>query len=1629
VGPRTRLESALAHIWQEVLNTEDVGVENDFFRLGGESLLAAQMLTAVAEELHVQVDFVDFVESPTIASLAACVEQARQHPARVAEGPAEGSPEDGPCPCTFAQERLWFSEELTGRKGVYNLPVGVRLRGAVDPVALERSLQELVRRHAALRTAFRVDDGLPVQVIAPEAVLPLELHDLRGRSESTPEEAAQRLVDELACQPFDLARAPLARAQLLRLGDDDYVLQLVFHHTVSDGWSLVVVLRELGPLYEAFLRDEQPALPAPRVQYPDYACEQRRLLQGSLLDEKLEPWRQRLAEAPPALELPTDRPRPPIPSYRGTTRRSRLPAETTARLRSLSRAEGVTPYVILVTAFDIVLARYSGQETIVVGATTSGRRRPELEDSVGLYSTTVVLVSDLSGQPTFRKLVHRVRDVVLDALAHDDAPFQRLVADLEPERDLSRHPLFQVFVEQVPHASLQLESVEVSPFHANASTSQFDLTLFVEQGADDELELVWEYCTDLFQAATVEQIERHFLHVLDVGLTDPGREIAALPLLSEAEREQLLRLGRGEDVDYASVCLHELVEAQCKRTPDATAVSSEEGDLTYRELNARADRLAHHLRRQGVGAGTLVGICLERSPEMVVGLLGVLKTGGAYVPLDPSYPPDRLRFMLEDSAVPVLLTQERLLDRLAANGIDVLCLDRDWDRLVDQDETEPGGSVTPDDLAYVIYTSGSTGKPKGAMNTHRGIVNRLLWMQQAYRLDETDRILQKTPIGFDVSVWEFFWPLMTGARLIVARPGGHQDPEYLITTIESEGVTTMHFVPSMLHLFLSARGVKRCRSLRRVICSGEALSADLVDRFFEHLDCELHNLYGPTEAAVDVTAWQCSPGDARSTVPIGRPIANTQMYVLDPAFEPTPLGVPGELWIGGVQVARGYVNRPELTAERFPPNPFAPGRLYRTGDLARWSSDGVLEFLGRVDDQIKLRGVRIEPGEIEAVLNEYEAVYDSAVVAINVGAGDARLVAYVVPEPGQAATVRRKVRPSRLSADLRSFLAGKLPDAMVPGTFVFLDELPLSPNGKLDRKALPEPSWEERSERLYAAPRTETEEQLAAIWRQTLGVARVGVDDNFFHLGGHSLLAARVVTKAREQLGLGVSLRTLFEHPTLGAFAEHVTAAQSRRETESAPVEPLPREWTSYPLGLAQQQLLFLHELEPAVPTYNDGLAIRIEGPLDVDALAWAVAKLIERQEALRTVVAWRAGTPAQIVLEEWRHELPLVDLTDRPEDARDAELARLLRERARLPFALGHDLMLRTTLFRLGNEDHVVLLNLHHLAADGWSFEVLFQELSELYEARVGGRAPQLAELPLQFRDFALWQRERLNGDFLADEIGYWRSKLAGAPTLLNLPTDRPRPLRQTFEGSSYYFCLSGEVRREVLRLSRELDVTSYMLLLAVFGTLLYRVTSQNDILVGSPFANRGRGEFQPLVGFFANTLALRIRLAGNPPFTTLLEQVRDTVLGAYEHQELPFVQVVEALRAPRHAGMNPLVQVNFRLHVGEPPCLELTGTRTSRVPFDIGLARFDLALELHVREDDIAAEFIYNTDLFECSSIEQLARIFEGLLKEILADPEQRLLSLKLEDEDPALAPTAAGGEAIRRFRERGVTAAAES
>ncbi|WP_328958715.1 amino acid adenylation domain-containing protein [Kitasatospora purpeofusca] len=1052
---------------------------------------------------------------------------------------AEDTAAEDVFPLSLFQQGMWFLEQVRPANPAYVVPGAVRVRGPVDAGVLRAALREVVRRHEALRTTFALRDGRPVQVVRPPLEPELPETDLRSAG-LTPAGLDERIVAAAVGEPFDLEAGPPLRLALLRTGEDESVLVLALHHLVSDRWSFWVLLAELAALYEAFAAGRPSPLPELPVQYADFALWQREQHEQGRWAEQLAYWKERLAGAPAALELPTDRPRPAVQGFNGGTLPFELPEPLLRGLSELAHRRGATTYMALLAVFTVLLSRYARRQDVVVGVPTAVRDRPELEPLIGYFVNTLPIRTELGGEPSFTEVLDRVRAACLGAYEHQEVPFELVVGELGTARDLSRPPVYQVSFaygrEAVPDLTLGGARLEPVPVRGGGARFDLELQAFDRDGG---LSGWFEYDRDLFDESTVARLAAHFGRLAEQAVAGPERPVARLELLTEAERHRVLVEFNDTAREWpaGSGWIHQAFEERARLRPEAVALRFEDRSVGYGELDRRANRLAHRLRRLGVGRDTVVGVGMERAPELVVALLAVLKAGGAYLPLDPELPAARLEHMVRDARVPVLLTQRRVLGRLPAVDAEVLCVEEFEAGPGTEPDTAPEVEVGGEDLAYVIYTSGSTGTPKGVMNVHAAIRNRLLWMQDAYRLDDTDRVLQKTPFSFDVSVWEFFWPLAAGATLVLARPEGHRDTGYLARTIRAEGVTTVHFVPSMLQAFLR-EPVEECGSLRRVVCSGEALPRDLQDRFLARSAATLYNLYGPTEAAVDVTHWTCGPDDdPRRPVPIGRPIANTRILVLDEAMRPVPVGVPGELHIGGRGLARGYLNRPELTAERFVRDPFDPdpaARLYRTGDLARFREDGAVEFLGRLDHQVKLRGLRIELGEIEAVLTEHPGVREAVVTARPHRTGDVRLVAHLTAADPAGAPPG----PAELAAHLR----GRLPGYMVPAVFALLDALPLTPSGKVDRNALPEPGEDGPAAGApFTAPGGGLERSLAGLWRTVLGVERVGAHDNFFDLGGHSLLMAELRSLLAADLGHRVSMVELFQHPTVASLAAHLS--------------------------------------------------------------------------------------------------------------------------------------------------------------------------------------------------------------------------------------------------------------------------------------------------------------------------------------------------------------------------------------------------------------------------------------------------------------------------------------------------------
>jgi amino acid adenylation domain-containing protein/thioester reductase-like protein len=1631
VAPRTPVEEMLALLWAQVLKVEQVGIYDNFFELGGHSLLATQLVSRIRTSLKVELPLRSLFAASTITELAPFIQQLQQQDLELAAPPILKRAENANLPLSYAQQRLWFLDQLEPNSASYNISLGLRLVGTLNVAALQQSLIEIIHRHEALRTNFVTVDGQAAQIIQTETNWTVSVVDFQHLPLTEQKIAAQKLVQEQAFLPFDLASEALIRVKLVVLSPTEQWLVVCMHHVVSDGWSIGVFVEELIVIYNAYSQSKPSPLLPLTIQYADFAIWQRQWLQGEVLQNQLSYWKQQLANAPTFLPLPTDRPRPAVQTFNGAYKEFALSVELTQKLLKLSQQQGVTLFMTLLAVYNTLLYRYTGQTDILVGTPIANRDRAEIEGLIGFFVNTLVMRTEISGDRSFNELLPCIREMALSAYAHQDLPFEMLVEALQPERDLSHTPLFQVMfvLNNAPTSEVELTGLSVSELPIESAIAKFDLTLGMEN-TNNGLVGWWEYNTDLFDSSTIERMTGHFLTLLEAIVANPSERISQLPILTPSEQQQLLVEWNDTSVDYPQdKCIHQLFEEQVERTPDAVAVVFENQQLTYHELNCRANQLAHYLQSLGVKPDTLVGICVERSLEMVVGLLGILKAGGAYLPLDPEYPQDRLSFMLEDAQVSVLLSQQQLVEKLPEHQARVVCLDTDWEIILQSNQQNPIAGVQATNLAYVIYTSGSTGKPKGAINTHLGICNRLLWMQQAYQLTEIDCVLQKTPFSFDVSVWEFFWPLLTGARLVVAQPGGHKDSGYLVNLILEQQVTTLHFVPSMLQIFLEEQGLKDCSSLKRVICSGEALPKELQERFFACLGCQLHNLYGPTEAAIDVTFWECQPESNLKTVPIGRPISNTQIYILDQNLQPVPVGVPGELHIGGAGLARGYLNRPELTQEKFIPNPFSgsrePGeqrsrgvrerrrkivqssvaslqspvaspRLYKTGDLARYLPDGNIEYLGRIDNQVKIRGFRIELGEIEAALSQHKDVQTSVVIVREDIPGDTctersrskRLVSYIVLQPEQTPTVK----------ELRSFLKEKLPEYMVPSAIVILESLPLTSNGKIDRRALPAPEPSNNLSDKYVAPRTPLEEILALIWQEVLKIELVGRHDNFFTLGGHSLLATQLVSRVRSSLKVELPLRSLFAAPTIAELAPLIQQLQQQDIELVAPPILRRAESAEIPLSYAQQRLWFLDQFEPDSPFYNIPMGLRFVGNVNVVALEQSFREIIHRHEALRTNFVSVDGKPTQIIQVELNWSLTVVDLQHLPWKEQEIAAHKLVQQQAIEPFDLADDALIRATLVVLSPTEQWLSVSIHHVVSDGWSMGVFALELTTLYNAYSQGQTSPLLPLPIQYADFALWQRQWLVGEVLKSQLSYWKQQLANAPTFLPLPTDKPRPAVQTFNGAYLEFALSVELTQQLTKLSQQQGVTLFMTLLAAYNILLYRYTGQEDILVGSPIANRDRTEIEGLIGFFVNTLVMRTNLTENPTFNELLTRVRDMAMEAYSHQYLPFEMLVEALQPERDLSYTPLFQVMFVLQNAPTSGLEMSKLNVSSLPVKLTTSRFDLTLIMQNSPTGLIGLWEYSTDLFDASTIDRMTSHFVTLLEGIAANPQQQISQLPL-------------------------------
>ncbi|MFJ9476074.1 amino acid adenylation domain-containing protein [Streptomyces mirabilis] len=1585
-GPRNEREEVLCRILAEVLGLPRVGIDDGFFDLGGHSLLATRLISRVRAALGVDLSIRDLFAAPTVAGLAQVLDRVggtRRRPVLRARRPER-------TPLSHAQQRLWFLNRLEGPSPTYNMPIAVRLKGSLDRAALTAAIQDLSDRHESLRTTYPDVDGTPYQRIVPPEQAQVELR-VTGTTET---ELAERLA-LAAGRAFDLADKLPLWAHLFAVSADNHVLILVLHHIAGDGWSMGPLTRDLTDAYAARLDGRRPRWTELPVQYADYALWQRELLgredePDSLISEQIAFWRETLADLPEDLRLPYSRPRSPSGEYHGSTFSFRIGAETHRRLAALANDSGTSLYMVSQAGLTALLTRLGSGTDIPIGTPVAGRTDQALDELIGVFLNTLVLRTDTSGNPTWHELLGRISETNLNAYANQDLPFERLVEILNPSRSNGRLPLFQIL--------LSLHGATPEPAFPGLVArgealdrivqNKFDLAIhlreaFDEDGAPAGLDGMVEYSTDLFDEAAVEQLSDHLVRLLSAMATDPGQRIGAAELLDPAGRERVVATWNNTAHEVPRTTLPELFAAQAARTPDRTAVEFEDTSLTYSQLDLRAGRLARLLAEHGAGPEQCVAVVLPRSEALVVTLLAVLKTGAAYLPIDPGYPAERIQYLLDDARPVLTLTEDHPVFGVEPAG-----------PVLGRDEV----ACVPEHPAYVIYTSGSTGRPKGVVVSHASIVNRLLWMQDRYGLDETDRVLQKTPAGFDVSVWEFFWPLITGATLLVAKPDGHKDPAYLAELIREQRVTTAHFVPSMLAAFVAEPGAARLPDLRRLISSGEALPVELAQRARATIGVPMHNLYGPTEASVDVSAWEYRDEPGAVSVPIGRPVWNTALYVLDAALRPAPAGVVGELYVAGAQLARGYLRRPALTAERFVASPFgeAGERMYRTGDLAIWRPDGQLEFVGRADDQVKVRGFRVEPVEIEAALARHDGVAQAAVVPRADDSGDTRLFAYVVPARQPETDQDTADRPE--PAALREFLLRSLPEHLVPAAFVVLDALPVTPNGKLDRRALPAPDFAGRE--VGRGPRDPREAALCRIFAEVLGLPGVGIDDGFFDLGGHSLMATRLISRVRATFGVDLAIRDLFGTPTVAGLVRVLDRAG---DTRRQPVVRTRRP-DRVPLSHAQQRLWFLNRLEGPNAAYNLPMAVRLIGSLDRSALAAAIADVIARHETLRTVFPDVDGVPYQLILDPDRAQVELVVT----EVGRD-ELAAAIAETAERGFDLQRDLPLRVRVLTVSPTEHVLVLVVHHVAGDGWSLVPLTRDLSTAYADRCAARAPRWTELPVQYADYALWQRELLGREddpssLINEQVLYWRDALAGIPDELPLPTDRARPKTPSYAGGSVAFGYGPELHARINKLAVDCHATAFMVIQTALASLLTRLGAGTDIPIGSPIAGRTDEALDELVGFFVNTLVLRTDTSGDPTFREVVDRVREANLNAYAHQDLPFEYLVEALNPDRSVARHPLFQVMFAFQNTRDTELRLPGLAAEGAPVGVEAAMFDLSVHLEARyhadgrEGGARGALVYSTDLFDRETAEAIVARLLLMLEAITADPGQRISQVEL-------------------------------
>ncbi|WP_335871248.1 amino acid adenylation domain-containing protein [Bacillus sp. 2205SS5-2] len=1508
---------------------------------------------------------------------------------------------------SFAQKRLWLIDQLLEDKFVYNIPTTIRLQGIIQIEALKRAFSQIVNRHDTLRTTFREVDGEIVQIVRERLEWEIQIDDLSSLEGNVCWEHAINLAEKEAETAFDLQQGPLFHIRLIRLNEKDHLLLINLHHIISDGWSTDILKRELSQLYKAFIHQEKIELEEMPIQYADYAHYQKEQLHGEEYESQLQFWKNKLSGELPVLQLSSATPQSSKRGNRGETFEFTVNPIVSHAIKQFSQREKTTNFMTLFAAYNVWLYRYANQTDLIVGIPVAGREWEEVEGLIGFFINNLVIRSQIDENVSFHSFLQNVKKNIIEAYSNQDVPFEKVVEIVQPDRDIHMSPIFQnMFSLRFTDTTFAMEGLQAEVIDVDRHSAKFDLLMEMAE-SEDGFTGTLEYSTDLFDRETIKKMVNHFLNILEGITKNADKSVARLPMLTEEEVHQQVHLWNQTDLDYPFTSVQEGFEVWASRKPKEIAIVFGEETVSYRELNRKANQLAHKLQSLGVGLDTLVGICLESTPDMVISMLAVQKAGGAYVPLDPSLPVERRRYMVERAGLKVLVTKQVWAEKLPVGAeVTVVCLDSEARLLAAESEDNLQSKADAMNRMYVIFTSGSTGEPKGVNVFRRGFENLMQWYIGEFQMTDSDSMLLTTSPSFDMTQKSIYAPLMTGGQLVLYNSGLY-DAAAITNEIEKNNITLLSCTPSAFYPLLDEavrNNYSELRKLRHVFLGGEPIVANRLSSWTSSSACnaEVVNTYGPTECT-DITVFKRLPDMELlldKPMPIGRPVPNNKTYILNSELGLVPVGTPGELCIAGVQVGGGYIGDNTISAEKFLVNPYGDDQtplLYRTGDIARYLQDGTIEYLGRIDHQVKIRGFRIELGEIEVALRKCDGVKESVVVATENQHGEKRLVAYIVPK-------EKMLSEDELSTRLRNDLLGKLPNYMVPSLFIFLDEMPLSPNGKIERKALPVPKILNGQGRLYTAPRTALEMKMADIWMSLLDVERIGVYDNFFEYGGHSLLATQLVSRLRSVLDTNITLRALFDNPTIAELASDVFSNKpevSKLESElnhrKEDILQMSREG-KIPLSFSQKRLWFLDRLEPESIAYNLFSAFRIEGTVDKQALEICLNQIVERHESLRTTFK-DEDDPVQIISPTLHIPITLKDFRETEEEKKSLEVERFILKETSRSFDLERGPLLNVSLLWLGEGDYILLVSMHHIISDGWSIGLLIQELGELYSAYLRGKPATLPELSVQYADYAKWQNIEGSRDIFKHLTAYWSKQLGGELPILELPSDNPRPNRQAFRGGRTTVQIQKDTIKKLKELSRKREVTDFMVFLSAFSVLLNRLSKQEDMIIGTPIAGRTQTETEPLIGCFINTLALRIDLSEKPTFEEVLKRVRKVCLDAYAHQEMPFEKLVEIIQPERSLSRNPIIDVMINLVNIPNKTAQWQDVTLSQMDVGDPQSKFGLTLYIHETRDGIEMEFVYQKDLYSEERIKELSNQYTSLLKQMVDFSELPICSYSLK------------------------------